>query len=130
MQKRYWLRGGFIILGLYVLLGILIAIYELGIAPQNEMSGLGTMLYIIGPGQLIFGIDGPQEYIFAFIFSTSIYFISGALLGLIYEKNKRIIWSLIALVFIVGIIFGYLQLTENERPAERPLTPGEVRIYN
>ncbi len=92
MEKRYWLRGGLIALGLYVFIGLLLAFYELGIAPQNEMSGLGTVLYLVGPGLFIFGIDGPIEYVPSFISSLAIYFFLGTFVGFLYQKIKRLLF--------------------------------------
>ena len=87
MNKRYWLRGALVVLALYVLIGAGLAFYELSFYPHYEFAGLGTMLYFIGPGLFIFGIDGYEAFI-SLAATIVLYFAIGALFGLLYQKIR------------------------------------------
>lgn len=109
MEIRYWLRGGLIAFALYILLGFLILFLEFH--PPNQLSGLGTVLYLVTPGQFILGIDSLLEYVLSLILSIAAYFVLGTILGLIYQRNKSFALSLLFSLLIIAISLIYTFFT-------------------
>jgi hypothetical protein len=93
MQKRYWLKGGIIVLLIATLLFVCLRLLG-GLFPFLKMVGFSLMLPGALLGGFLNGIVAPNYdlstiSVMPYLFFCIVYFVFGAIIGWLYGKIKN-----------------------------------------
>jgi hypothetical protein len=94
-QKRYWLVGGFLFVGIVIIMTLIVIPFDIGggrlAIPTWSISFLPGWALVVGLRMMNIYLDDYSvlSWIFVTIVSLLFYFIIGSVLGWVYEKVKN-----------------------------------------
>ena len=103
----YWIRGGFILLGIYGLINLILIPFGTyrGDIMYWMIPSIGTFDFMVH--SYLHSLNFTTTNLNLLIFSSIFYFVIGCFLGYIYKIGKEISWKEFFIWFVFGW-FGFL----------------------